>query len=105
RESMAFLFQFDSSLLEGRSSLWREQFTGEEESTMVSVFSCYVHEDRHLWNRFEKHLNTLRWIQSWSDRDISAGAERERALDHYLSAADVLLVFISSDFLNSEYST
>src|SRR5437762_1900463 len=77
-------------------------------SRMLTLFSCYAHEDASLRDQFDKHLTMLKqlgWIQSWSDRDISAGAERQDSIDHYLRTADLLLLFISADFLNSEYSS
>src|SRR5713226_7383583 len=72
----------------------------------LSVFSCYAQEDAALREQFEKHLATLKqrgWIHSWSDRDIGAGAEWQRVIDHHLHTADLLLLFVSADFINSEY--
>jgi TIR domain len=74
----------------------------------LSLFSCYAQEDASLHHQFEKHLSMFKqlgWIQSWSDRDISAGAHRQQAINHYLHTANLLLLFISADFFNSEYGS
>ncbi len=72
----------------------------------LSVFSCYAQEDAALREQFEKHLAVLKqqgWIHSRSDRDISAGAEWQQVIDQHLRTADLLLFFVSADFLHSEY--
>ena len=53
-----------------------------------------------------KHLEPLRrqgLIDVWHDRKIKAGEEWERAISKYLQKADVILVLVSVDFINSSY--
>ena len=71
-----------------------------------SVFYSYAPEDLALRDALDKHLATLRrngWIESWSDRDIRAGAEWKQEIDIHLRTADIILLLVSSDFLSSEY--
>lgn len=42
-------------------------------------------------------------IEQWHDREISAGAEWEREIDKHLNTAQIILLMISPDFMNSEY--
>lgn len=59
-----------------------------------------------LQEQFEKHLVMLKqldWCHCWSDRDIIPGADRKSAITEYLRDADLLLLFVGADFLNSEY--
>jgi TIR domain/AAA ATPase domain len=75
---------------------------------MVSLFCCYAPEDASWQEQFEKHLAMLKqlgWVQCWSERDIPVGANREQAIEEYLSTADLLLLFISADFLSSAYGS
>ncbi|MCU0552972.1 MAG: toll/interleukin-1 receptor domain-containing protein [Leptolyngbya sp. Prado105] len=54
----------------------------------------------------EEPINILqrqRVVSRWHDRLITAGTEWDREIDHRLSAADIILLMLSSDFLHSEY--
>ena len=68
-------------------------------SSALSLFYCYAHEaheDALLCEELDTHLATLRQlglIQIRSSRDISAGAEWQEAMDHYLSTADPCKIF------------
>ena len=42
-------------------------------------------------------------VHSWHDRKISAGDDFNKTIDKYLDSADLILLLISPDFLNSEY--
>jgi len=39
----------------------------------------------------------------WHDRDISAGTDWEQKISQELNAADIILLLVSPDFMNSEY--
>ena len=74
--------------------------------TSVKVFYCYAREDEALRVELDKHLMALKqrgWISSWNDQEILAGMEREREIDIHLRTADIILLLVSSDFMNSEY--
>jgi hypothetical protein len=72
----------------------------------VSVFFSYCHRDEKLRDRLALHLAMLQnegVIQSWHDRNISAGTEWAQAIDDNLNSADIILLLISADFLASHY--
>ena len=72
----------------------------------LKVFFCYAHEDELLLNKIKMQLRPLErqgLIEQWHDREISAGAEWEREIDKHLNTAQIILLLISPDFMNSEY--
>src|ERR1700721_1516221 len=73
---------------------------------MASVFFSYSHKDEDLRDQLEVHLSGLRRqgvISTWHDRRITAGSEFENVIDKNLSEADVILLLVSPDFINSDY--
>jgi tetratricopeptide (TPR) repeat protein len=73
----------------------------------VEVFYSYAHEDEKLRNELMKHLANLKRqgiITDWYDRDISAGTEWNDEIANHLNSASVILLLISPDFMNSDYS-
>lgn len=72
----------------------------------VEIFLCYAHEDKKLLRQLEKQLSLLQrqgLIDVWHDRDISAGTEWEREINEHLNSAQIILLLVSPDFLNSDY--
>ncbi len=72
----------------------------------VKIFFCYAHEDEALLNKLKSHLKPLQregLIEVWHDRDISAGKEWEREINEQLNTAQIILLLVSSDFINSDY--
>jgi TIR domain-containing protein len=72
----------------------------------VKVFFCYAHEDEPLLKKLKTHLKPLQrqgLIDIWYDRDISAGTEWEREISKQLNTAQIILLLISPDFMNSDY--
>ncbi len=72
----------------------------------VKIFFCYAHEDEALLNKLKTHLRPLQrrgLIDLWYDRDISAGTEWEREISNHLNTAQIILLLISPDFMNSDY--
>lgn len=70
------------------------------------IFFCYAHEDEQLLNILKMHLKPLQHeglIDVWYDRDISAGEEWEQEISKQLSAAQIILLLVSPDFINSDY--
>lgn len=73
---------------------------------MAKVFFSYCHKDEDLRDRLEVHLSMLKRegaIESWHDRRIAAGSELDGAISDNLEAADLILLLVSPDFLNSSY--
>jgi tetratricopeptide (TPR) repeat protein len=74
--------------------------------TAVKIFFCYAREDEALLNKLKAHLKPLQrqsLIDIWYDRDISAGTEWEQEIDRHLNAAQIILLLVSPDFMNSDY--
>jgi hypothetical protein len=72
----------------------------------VELFYSYAHEDEALREELEKHLKILQragLIQTWHDRGILPGANWEKEIDSHLNSAQVILLLISADFMNSDY--
>lgn len=73
---------------------------------MTTIFFSYSHKDEPLRNELEAHLALLKHeglIDSWHDRRIIAGDEIDGSIFAKLEAADIILLLISSDFINSQY--
>jgi hypothetical protein len=73
---------------------------------MSTLFFSYSHQDERLRDLLEVHLAALKRqgvISTWHDRRISAGTELGNAIDQNLNEADVILLLISPDFINSDY--
>lgn len=72
----------------------------------LQVFVSYSHQDEALKNELIKHLSPLKrrnLIDDWHDRKISAGDEWDTAIADALKAADIVLLLVSIDFINSRY--
>src|ERR1700737_1518724 len=71
-----------------------------------SVFISYSHRDRELRGELEKHLSNLRRqkvIASWYDGNISPGPEWESQIREKLNKDQIILLFISADFMDSDF--
>jgi hypothetical protein len=78
----------------------------EDDGRMSTLFFSYSHQDEKLRDQLEVHLAGLKRqgvISTWHDRRISAGTELGNAIDQNLNEADVILLLISPDFINSDY--
>lgn len=72
----------------------------------IKIFFCYAHEDENFLNKLKTSLNPLQrggLIDMWHDRDINAGSEWELEIKKHLSAAQIILLLISPDFMASNY--
>lgn len=72
----------------------------------LEVFYSYSHKDEKLRDALERHLSILKrngLIVGWHDRRISAGDEWRDQIDKHAQSAQIILLLISSYFLNSEY--
>jgi len=75
-------------------------------SRPVEVFISYAHADEVLRNQLGKHLSILQRegiISAWHDRIITAGSEWKGEIDQHLESASLILLLISSDFVDSDY--
>jgi hypothetical protein len=73
---------------------------------MVTVFVSYSHADEELRRQLDVHLAGLRRqgvVNIWHDRKILAGQEFSNEIDEALSAARIILLLVTADFINSDY--
>lgn len=71
-----------------------------------NIFFCYAHEDEAMLNKLKSYLRPLQrqgLINVWHDRDISAGTDWEREISKHLNDAQIILLLVSSDFMDSDY--
>ena len=76
------------------------------ESAPFRVFYSYSHADIRMLERLRKHMAMLRregLITEWYDREIEAGSEWRQEIERELEAADVILLLVSANFLDSEF--
>jgi hypothetical protein len=70
------------------------------------LFYSYAHEDAKLREELAKHLRVLerkRIIESWYDNMIAPGAEWSEKICEEMKNADIVVVLVSADFLDSDY--
>ncbi len=73
----------------------------------LNVFYCCAddNEDLQILDGLDKQLSVLKsrgWIESWHEGKISPGMPREREVEEQINAADIILLFVSADFLASD---
>jgi hypothetical protein len=72
----------------------------------LRLFVSYCHADETLKNELVRHLTPLKHlglIEVWHDRKIPAGGEWDQIISENLEGADIILLLVSIDFINSKY--
>ena len=72
----------------------------------LKLFISSAPEDDKLREEFVKYLSQLRHdgrIEDWHDRRLTGGSEWEGQIDEHLNTADIVVLLVSQDFLNSRY--
>src|ERR1051326_9129929 len=72
----------------------------------VEIFCCFARKDQSLLNDLKSHLKPLQrqgQITLWADTDIDAGMIWENEVDKHLDTAQIILLLVSPDFIDSEY--
>src|SRR5512144_3255261 len=72
----------------------------------IKVFYSYSHKDKKLRAKLETCLSALKQegvIEEWHDGCIQPGQEWEALIYQQLAAADLVLLLISPDFIQSEF--
>jgi hypothetical protein len=85
---------------------WSTAFEFRWEASLIRVFLSYAHEDRKLQKELDEHLGALRHkkiIETWFDGQIVPGSKWSEEIAEQLNNADLILLLISSAFLNSTY--
>ncbi|NRT58656.1 toll/interleukin-1 receptor domain-containing protein [Sphaerotilus uruguayifluvii] len=75
-------------------------------NSALSLFLSYSHKDEAFRSELVGHLAPLKHqgiILEWTDRQISPGSEWEPEILEKLGQADIVILLISSDFINSKY--
>jgi tetratricopeptide (TPR) repeat protein len=73
---------------------------------MEVIFISYTRKDEQLRRELQAHLKVLSrdgLVVVWTDEDIGVGDEWRRAINDNLNRAGVILLLVSSDFINSDY--
>src|SRR5882724_2779388 len=73
---------------------------------MSTLLFSYSHKDEALRDELAAHLAALRrerLIETWHDRRIVAGQPVDATIAKELETADIILLLISPDFINSDY--
>jgi hypothetical protein len=72
----------------------------------VKIFCSYAHKDEPLREALDPHLALLRRqgvATFWSDKEIYAGSDWASQIDQNLRTANVILLLLSANFINSNY--
>jgi len=73
---------------------------------MKNLFISYSHKDVTYRDELTSHLKGLLragFLSTWSDKEIIPGQDWEQEIIHNAETADIIVLLISSDFLNSKY--
>jgi hypothetical protein len=73
---------------------------------ILEVFFSYSHKDEDLCDQLNAHLAALKRqsvIKNCTDRRITAGDEWRDEIEKHLDSADLILLLIGADFLNSDF--
>ncbi|MDQ3818030.1 MAG: tetratricopeptide repeat protein [Acidobacteriota bacterium] len=72
----------------------------------LKVFISYSHRDEDIKERVDTFLATLKRegrIETWNDRSITGGKQWDSTVKTQLELADIILLLISQDFIQSDY--
>jgi DNA polymerase III delta prime subunit len=72
----------------------------------MKVFISYSHKDEKFREELNTHLSLMKRngeIETWDDRKIIPGEEWSEEIANSLETADIILLLVSSDFINSDY--
>jgi len=72
----------------------------------ISIVFSYSHRDEKLRNQLDKHLASLKrsgLVRAWYDRKLCAGSDVECEISSHFETADLILLLVSADFLDSDY--
>ena len=79
---------------------------GSTKSSALKIFISYSHADEAIKNDLQKHLRPLErmdLIKLWHDRKLLPGDTWDKEIGNNLEQADVVLLVVSIDFINSKY--
>jgi hypothetical protein len=71
----------------------------------MRLFLSYAQADQDFRDQLVKHLRQLkrdRILDTWDAHEITGGTERNKAISEQLEVADIILLLISADFIDSD---
>jgi tetratricopeptide (TPR) repeat protein len=105
RVSCHILFSTGASASE-MTQLWRNRMPSEtRRARKVLIISINAPEDEELRKLLDRHMSILKHsglIEGWSKENIPVGSDARSALAQHLNNADIILLLISVDFVNSD---
>lgn len=96
----------DGTVTVGRGYSGSVALTNRNAVKKLTVFISYSHVDESLKDELKKHLMPIKHlglIDDWDDGKIKAGSDWEQHITDNLTSADIILLLISVDFINSDY--
>lgn len=75
-------------------------------SSPIKIFIAYSRKDSNLMEKLRTHLRPLeraKMAKIWYDGIIEAGKDWEKEIKTHLHAAEIILLLISADFMDSDY--
>ncbi len=78
----------------------------QDTNVPISVFYSYSHKDKAYQGKLKTHLSVMRrqgFISEFSDQDILPGQVWSDEINKNLKTADVILLLVSPDFMESDY--
>jgi hypothetical protein len=72
----------------------------------LKLFVSYAHSDEALKKELLKHIEPLKHlnlVDSWNDRKLMPGEDWEKSISANLESANIILLLVSIDFINSKY--
>ena len=72
----------------------------------LKAFLSYCHADAGLKEELLNHLKPLerlKLVEAWHDGDINVGQDWEKVISSNLKGADIIVLLVTIDFINSEY--
>lgn len=73
---------------------------------MLKIFISYSPSDIKIKDEIDVHLSVLKrdgLIDTWHDRKIEPGEDRDKVIHSEISTADIIIVLVSPYFLSSSY--
>jgi hypothetical protein len=73
----------------------------------IEIFFSYAHKDEELMNSVRRQLTLFerrKEIKKWHDRQIPPGSEWEGHIDQRLNSSEIVLLFVSPHFIDSDYA-
>ena len=100
----------DETVIAGRGgpggAVGLAEVPGSKKPPALKLFLSYSHRDEEIKVELLKHLSPLirlGLISEWHDRKIDAGDKWEQVISENLEKADIVVLLISIDFINSKY--